>query len=239
VGVSLTPTLCSGVLESVRGRKMFRYAAVAGFSACVMVATTGPAQPASTYGHYSDSDICLKPKDASPDDMIAACWKSLNSHMLTRNGVAFALNNLAVAYRDKEDWNSALNALNAAIKLEGDTWQSLLNRGAVYDRLGKADLALADFDHAIAINSEKPVCFRMRGEFYLSHQKFDLAAADFTRAILLDSKDAKSLYLRSVSRRHLGNDPGAAADISSAKQLEPNVENASGTVVSKATIPSQ
>ena len=168
--------------------------------------------------------------------MIAACWKALNSHMLTRHGVAFALNNLANAYRQKEDWNSALNAITAAIKLEGDVWQALVNRGGIYDHLDKPELALADFNRAVELNSTQPICFRLRGEFYLGQQKFDLAAADFTRAVLLDSRDAKSVYLRSIARQHLGDTSGAAADLSLAKQLNPAIENASGHVESKSPI---
>jgi len=190
----------------------------------------------TAFGHRSDPEACLSRTEKSADDMIVACWKALNSHLLTRNGVALALNNLAVAYRQKGDWDSALNALSAAIKLEGDTWQAHVNRGGLYDQLNKPELALTDFNRALELNSTQPICFRLRGEFYLGQQKFDLAAADFTRAVLLDSRDAKSLFLRSIARQHLGDSSGAATDLALAKQLNPDIENASGHVESKSPI---
>ena len=191
----------------------------------------------TAFGHRSDPEACLSRTEKSADDTIVACWKALNSHLLTRNGVAFALNNLAVAYRQKGDWDSALNALSAAIKLEGDTWQAYVNRGGIYEHLDKPELALADFNRALELNSSQPACFRMRGAFYLKQQKFDLAATDFTRALALDSKDSKSLYLRSHARQGLADTAGAIADMALAKQLDPNVENASGIDHSTAVVP--
>lgn len=216
-----------------------RLPAVAAVATLIAITASTFGNAASDFGHRSDPGPCLNPKDSKPDDQIAACWKALNSHMLNRDGVAAALNNLAVAYRLKEDWDSALNALNAAIKLEGDTWQSLLNRGAIYDRLGKSELALADFNKAIEINATRPICFRMRGEYYLGRENFQLAADDFTRAILLDSKDAKSLYYRSLSRRHLADIAAADADLALAKQMDPNIENATKQWTSKLAVPPQ
>ena len=212
-------------------------AAVVCLAALGAMGTLESAKSGSDFGHRSDPEACLNAKDKSADDLIVACWKALNSHMMNRNGVAFALNNLAVAYREKGDWDSALNALNAAIKIQGDTWQALLNRGGVYTRLEKPDLALADFNRAIELNSDQPVCFRMRGEYYLNREKYDLAIADFTRAVLLDPKDAKALFLRASAKERSGDPSGAAADLALAKQIDPDVENGNGISHSKAAVP--
>src|SRR5437868_3802079 len=107
---------------------------------------------ASDFGHRTDVGPCFDTKNKSPDAMIVACSKALNSHMMGRNGVALALNNLATAYENKGDLESALNTLSAAIKLEGDTWQALFNRSQVYLRTGNSDLALADLNRAIELH---------------------------------------------------------------------------------------
>src|ERR1041384_1932834 len=117
--------------------KMLTNSAAVLLVASGMAAAPYPAHAGSDFGHRSDPDACLSSKDKTADEMITACWKALNSHMLNRNGVAFALNNLAVAYRRKGDLESALNALNAAIKVEGDTWRALTNRAGVYRALDK------------------------------------------------------------------------------------------------------
>ena len=191
---------------------------------------------ASEYAHVTDPEACFDGKDRSPDEQIAACLKGLNSHMLNRNGVALALSNLSVAYRRKGDEDSALAVLNAAIKLEGDTWQALVNRAGVYENLNKPDLALADLNRAVAIAPSEATCFRARGAIYLHEQKFDLAAADFSQALANDPKDARSLFLRSEARQRLGDGVGAAADLAAAKQLDPNIERLGGAVQSKSTL---
>src|SRR4051812_24134725 len=116
---------------------MLRNSARVVLVAAGVAAALRPAHAGSDFGRRSDSDACFNSKDKTADETITACWKALNSHMLHRNGVAFALNNLAVAYRRKGDSESALNALNAAIKIEGDTWQALVNRAGVYNALDK------------------------------------------------------------------------------------------------------
>ena len=218
-------------------KTIFRSASAGAISAFALLIAMQSAGATTAFGHRSDPEACLSRTDKSADETILACWKALNSHLLTRNGIAYALNNLAIAYKQKGDWDSALNALNAAVKLEGDTWQTFVNRGGVYDHLNKPDLALADFNRAIELNSGQAVCYRMRGEFYLNQQKVDLAEADFTRALAFDPKEPRSLYMRSQARQRLGDTSGASADMALAKQLDQNVENASGIDHTPAVVP--
>ena len=116
-------------------KTILRSVTAGAISAFALLIAMQSAGATTAFGHRSDPEACLSRTDKSADETILACWKALNSHLLTRNGIAYALNNLAVAYKQKGDWDSALNALNAAVKLEGDTWQTLVNRGGVYGDL--------------------------------------------------------------------------------------------------------
>lgn len=114
-------------------RRDFQIAAAAGICLLLTVAQALSAD----FGQRSGNDACIVPADSQPDELIAACFKAINSHMLNRNGVALALTNLAVAYESKKDWNSALEALNAAIKLEGAKWPALVKSRKRLRQIGK------------------------------------------------------------------------------------------------------
>ena len=186
------------------------------------------AKSAPDFRQRSSADGCIHPEGPTPDELIAACSKVLSSHILNRNGTTLALTNLAVAYEQKNDWNSALDVLTAAIKFE-ETWPAFIDRAHAYSQLGKPDLAHADLDNAVKRGSDQPVTYRARGEFYLEQQNFREAAEDFTRALVLNSKDAKSLFYRSAARKGLGDTAGATADLATAKQIDPQVEDHLGT----------
>ena len=70
---------------------------------------------------------------------------------------------------DKQD-------LNAAFK----------NRGNAYDDKGQYDLAIADYDKAIAINPNDADAFNDRGATHSAMRKYDLAIEDYDQVLRLN-----------------------------------------------------
>ncbi|HSC19792.1 MAG TPA: hypothetical protein VLC74_12860 [Rhizomicrobium sp.] len=201
----------------------FRIGKAASIAALTSLTALGSAKSAADFGRFHDADACLSSDDTS--DFIQACLRAISSRKLNRTRTTYALNNLAIGYEHKDDWNTALKVLTTAIQLEDDGWVPLLNRSQVYLQLGEAELALADMKHATELASCGGACLRACGRLYLEQQNFVRAGEILTRAVLLDTKDARSLLLRSVAKQHLADEAGAAADLASAKQLDPAVAN--------------
>jgi tetratricopeptide (TPR) repeat protein len=63
-------------------------------------------------------------------------------------------------------------------------------RGVVYQILREYQLAMADFDHALDLNSNDPVIYNARGHLYRELGEYEQAIADFDHALTLNLKDS-------------------------------------------------
>ena len=59
-----------------------------------------------------------------------------------------------LAYRDKRDYDRAINDFSQAIRLDGRNAAAFDNRGLAYRMKGDLERALADFDQAVRIDPE-------------------------------------------------------------------------------------
>ena len=59
------------------------------------------------------------------------------------------------------------------------------NRGVIYLIQKQNDLALADFNKALAINPDMTDALNNRGSLYRTEKKYDLALADFNKALAI------------------------------------------------------
>ena len=77
-----------------------------------------------------------------------------------------------------------------------DLAESHFNRGNIYALTQKWDLALANYDKAIALNPNDYQAYNNRGSVYNEQEKWDLALADYTQAIKLNPNDADAYINR-------------------------------------------
>jgi tetratricopeptide (TPR) repeat protein len=71
-----------------------------------------------------------------------------------------------------------------------------LNRGNLYSVLQKRELALADFNKAIAINPQDIEAYVSRGILYDKQKKSELALADFNKAIAINPESVRAYIIR-------------------------------------------
>ncbi|MBJ7296289.1 MAG: tetratricopeptide repeat protein, partial [Dolichospermum sp.] len=85
---------------------------------------------------------------------------------------------------DLKNYAEAELAINAAIKLSPRS-AFYSNHGLVYYNQKKWELALADYNKAIAINPDFAEAYINRGLVYYNQKKWELALADYNKAIAI------------------------------------------------------
>jgi tetratricopeptide (TPR) repeat protein len=127
----------------------------------------------------------------------------------------------------KGDRAGAMELLNKCIAAFPAEEACLLQRGAMYFKAGKADLAIQDYSAGIKKKGQLAhVCYDMRGNMYMMQGRYDLAAADFTQRMALLPGKAKPVYERASAYMMLRRYPEAIEDYSAVIGLEPKYPDA-------------
>jgi tetratricopeptide (TPR) repeat protein len=98
--------------------------------------------------------------------------------------------------------------------------EALVNRGIVHLDQVKPDLAMADFEQAIAFNPTYPVAHAYRGEAHKAKGRLAEALTDYDTAISLDAASADLYAYRGEIHRRVGALDKARADYEAALKLE-------------------
>ena len=98
--------------------------------------------------------------------------------------------------------------------------EALVNRGIVHLDGVKPDMALADFEQAIAFNPTYPVAHAYRGEAHKAKGQMSEALSDYDTAISLDAASADLYAYRGEIHRRMGALDNSRADYEAALRLE-------------------
>ncbi len=115
--------------------------------------------------------------------------------------------NLSNSYLDQLDDGSALSVLNQACSLHSQSPEPFVRRGQLYEFLGKANLALADYSMSIKISPACPIAYYHRASLLAQQGEFKKALVDCTKASNSDETHliaAKILRLRIKCDRREG-----------------------------------
>jgi tetratricopeptide (TPR) repeat protein len=122
------------------------------------------------------------------------------------------------------EYEAALADFDAALGIEPESVEFLLDRARALQQLGRHGDALRDLDHAASVAPSNPLVFMLRGETNQLADKLDDALADAARVLELQPRNAAALLLQ-ADVQQLKNDLGAArASLDRALEIEP--ENA-------------
>ena len=97
----------------------------------------------------------------------------------------------------------------------------LISRGNAYRISGQAELALADFTGAIALDPTNAVAYNNRGNMLKSAARYREAIADFTKAIELSPRNTMVYNNRGNAYKGMGQYDKAVADLDKAIELNP------------------
>ena len=112
-----------------------------------------------------------------------------------------------------------LDELNNAIINEPQNALHFRDRGRYHFAKGNNDLAIADFDRAVALDSLNPVLRFERGELFYNLLRFDQALADYSRCAEIDNNSTDCLLKLGEMNIHLRNYPIAVEHINNALRV--------------------
>jgi tetratricopeptide (TPR) repeat protein len=145
----------------------------------------------------NDKDACYK---ESGDVAIAACNRAITSSSYNGRDLAGLYINRGYEYKQKKDYDHAIQDYDQAIKINPNFAQAFNNRGVVYYFKGQYDRAIRDYDQAIKIDPNtvsaayKP--FYSRGLVYYHKGQYDRAIQDFDQAIKRDPNHTDAIKYR-------------------------------------------
>jgi len=126
-----------------------------------------------------------------------------------------------MTYNQCNIWENSISVWSAVLKHIPDHAKSLTSRGASYqEETHQYDLALADLNKAIELNSKLVLAHSNRGIVHLKLGNRDQALIDFNNALKLDAKHALSLHSRATIYMDRGQYKKALADFDSALAID-------------------
>ncbi len=130
----------------------------------------------------------------------------------------------------KEDMVKVIDACTALINSQGgnDEDRAIVHvqRGSMYRRLGKYELALVDYSESLRHAPNSAMAYTGRGNAYRGLKLFDQAIADHTEALRLKPDDATTYNNRGNAWQDLKNNEHAIADYDMSIKLDPNYATA-------------
>jgi tetratricopeptide (TPR) repeat protein len=123
----------------------------------------------------------------------------------------------------EEQYDSAFQALSAAIVQDPSLLAAWTNRAILAFEQGDQEAAIADLTQALVLEENATVRYN-RGIAYQAQRRWQEAIEDFTQALALSEEDAQDiLYQRSLCHQQLGNETQAQADLREHLALDASV----------------
>ena len=156
------------------------------------------------------------------DESIALFKKSLSID----SNQPIAHYNYGMALQKAREFENAITAYDAAIKLNVKFVQGYNNRGLIQLELKRYEQALADFNQAVGLNPDYAEAYNNRGLTHTELKRHDEALADYAHAIALNPNYAEAYSNRGLTLTELNRHDEALADYAHAIALNPNYAEA-------------
>ena len=168
---------------------------------------------------------CADPTENS-DVRIGACTVLIRSRQKSTDYLATAYNDRGNGYKDKGDYDRAIQDFGQAISLNPEFALAFYNRGNAYESKGEYDRAIRDLDQAIRLKSDDADAFYAlygRGYAYSAKGDYDRAIQDYDQAIRLEPYDANAFIVRGIANFLRANLAGAVKDFQRGSELNPTI----------------
>ena len=96
------------------------------------------------------------------------------------------------------------------------------SRGMAYDKEGRYDQAILDYNKALKINPRYAEAYNNRGVAYRRKGQYDRAISDYNKALEINPKDAEAYNNRAVAYLGKGQYDRAISDYNKALEINPS-----------------
>ena len=131
-----------------------------------------------------------------------------------------SLFDLALSFQEKKDYEMAIAYYTRAIELSSQTAEAYVNRGAAYESMGNLDLALQDFNTALALEP-KSEAYNNRANVYFRKRDYQRAIQDYSKALELERGNVGAFIYRGHAFKNMELYDHAIQDYSEALVLDP------------------
>ncbi len=132
------------------------------------------------------------------------------------------LNNIGAQYINRNDYDKALLALNAAIDADERWYEPYLNRGIVYRATKLFELALKDLEKAIQLKPQIGKIYYNRGLTYKEMREFQSAKKDLIRSLAFKDTNTRVYFTLAEVYSELKEYNKATNNYLQAIEVEPN-----------------
>ena len=139
---------------------------------------------------------------------------------------AFEHLNAALAHRNSDDYQAAIESCSKALDLNPRMTAALYVRGRVYVDTQEFDSAIEDFNRMVELNPDHLGAYHGRGIAYNEKGDFDRAIDDLDKVIELDSDFYPAYVSRGISYDRKGDFDRAISEFNKALELNPDYTNA-------------
>lgn len=174
-----------------------------------------------------DLAIC-RDRQADAQARVTACENLLNADRVTGKDKAVALSVRGNTLINRRDYDRAIDVLSTAAGLDPDNVIILNLRGLAYERTGKDDLAMADYNLALQKRPTYGVPYNNRGVIQLRRGALQSALDDFSLSIKYTPKFILGWTNRARVRTLMKDYDGALADFAEAEKIDPTAQQIAG-----------
>ena len=173
-----------------------------------------------------DATACLKSREA-PGQLEARCTAALSASDISAPTRAQLLTRRGLIRLSEGDGARALTDFNAALDSDGASYWAYNARAVVWLQSGKADLAIADAQHAVGLKPDYAGAWNNLADAHLMHGDFDQALADVDKALQYLASRREIAYTAQGKIRLAKSDtPGAIESFNAAIAANPQYANA-------------
>jgi tetratricopeptide (TPR) repeat protein len=104
------------------------------------------------------------------------------------------LNNIATVYMEKNNFSTALEALNLSIQADNRWYEPFLNRGIVNKSLNKFEQAILDLNIAIELKPRLGKAYYNRGLIYKDKKDFGKAKEDLIQSLAFEDTEVNVFF---------------------------------------------
>ncbi|WP_108805510.1 tetratricopeptide repeat protein [Aquimarina sp. Aq107] len=125
----------------------------------------------------------------------------------------------AILLKEDNSLTEAIEKFNIAEKEYGPMIPIYLNRGVVYQQMGKSKESITDFEKCLSLNNEYYAALINRGIAYVYSNQSEKALIDLDKAIEINPTEPATYLNRAIAYNDLGKTKLACSDYKKAKSL--------------------